>query len=317
MSVGQQPGRLLDCVIVGGGPAGLSAALMLGRCRRCVVLCDGGQPRNAASQAMHGFLSRDGIPPLELLSIARQQLRPYEMVEIRQVEVLDVKKVDEHFESLLADGTTLLSRTLLLATGVVDGLPPLDGITNFYGRSVFHCPYCDGWEFRDRRIAVYGNGKSGAGLAQTLSVWTDRLSVCTDGPPQFSRHERRRLKLLGIQIHSHKIKQLAGRDGQLERVEFQDGSSLPCDAIFIHTHQRQASSLPARLGCEDKERRTVPTGKYEVTSVPGLYVAGDASRDVQWAIVAASEGAQAAFDINKSLLKDHLASLERATVKAK
>jgi thioredoxin reductase len=262
---------------------------------------------------MHGFLSRDGIPPLEFLSVGRQQLKPYETVEVRELEVLDVKKVGERFESLLPDGSTLFSRTVLLATGVVDELPPLDRISDFYGQSVFHCPYCDGWEFRDRRIVVYGNGKSGAGLAQTLSLWTDRLAICTGGKPEFSRHERRRLKLLAIDVHPRPIKQLVGRDGQLERIEFADGSSIPCDAMFVHTHQQQASCLPSRLGCEDKERRTVPKGKYEVTSIPGLYVAGDASRDVQWAIVAASEGAQAAFDINKSLLKDHLASLEKAT----
>jgi thioredoxin reductase len=307
--------RLLDCVIVGGGPAGLSAALMLGRCRRRVVLCDTGQPRNAPSQAMHGFLSRDGISPLDLLRIGREQLGTYPSVEIRQLEVLDLKRVDEHFESVLADGTTLLSRTALLATGVKDDLPKLDGISTLYGRSVFHCPYCDGWEVRDQSIAIYGNGKSGAGLAQTLSIWSDKLSICTDGKPEFSRHELRRLKVLGIQVFSERIKKVVGRNGQLERIAFEGGKSLACSAMFIHTHQHQGSCLPARLGCEDKKRRTVPTGKFEVTSIPGLYVAGDASRDVQLVIVAASEGAQAAFDINKSLLKADLAALEQTRVR--
>jgi thioredoxin reductase len=311
MTPGENLDVPLDCVIVGGGPAGLSAALMLGRCRRNVVLCDSGQPRNASSQAMHGFLSRDGIPPLELLRIGREQLHTYETVQVRQIEVIDVSMADKLFSVTLADGSTLQSRTVLLATGVTDELPKVDGITAFYGRSVFHCPYCDGWEVRDQPIAVYGNGKSGASLVQTLSIWTKDLCICTDGEPEFSRHETRRLKRLNVSIFSQRIKRLVGEGGKLQRIEFADGSIHPCTAMFVHTHQQQGSCLPAKLGCEDKQRRTVPTGKYEITSVPGLYVAGDASRDVQWAIVAASEGAQAAFDINKSLLKEHLARLEK------
>jgi thioredoxin reductase len=264
---------------------------------------------------MHGFLSRDGIAPLELLRIGREQLREYPTVELKQLEVLDVKKVDDRFKSVLSDGSTLISRTVLLATGVVDDLPKLDGLTTMYGRSVFHCPYCDGWERRDQPIAVYGNGKSGAGLAQTLTIWTDQLCICTNGEPEFSRHELRRLKRLRIQILSQPIKRLVGSDGNLEKIEFVDGSVHHCTAMFVHTHQRQASCLPSRLDCEDKERRTVPKFKYEVTLKPGLYVAGDASRDVQFAIVAASEGAQAAYAINKDLLKLSLAQVEKRSDK--
>jgi thioredoxin reductase len=307
---------LLDCVIVGGGPAGLSAALMLGRCRRRVVVCDAGQPRNGPSPAMHGFLSRDGISPLELLQIGRHQLQTYPTIELRHIEVLDIKKADDHFESILANGSTLFSHTLLLATGVKDELPQIEGLSPLYGKSIHHCPYCDGWEWRDKRIAVYGNGKSAAGLTQTLSIWSDKLFVCTDGEPVFSRGELQLLQRVAANIHSDRIDRLIGNDGLLKAIEFAGGGALECDALFLHTHQVQASCLPARLGCEDKERRTVPTGKYEVTSVPGLYVAGDASRDVQWAIVAASEGAQAAFDINKNLLKRTLAKPKRMKASA-
>jgi thioredoxin reductase len=204
----------------------------------------------------------------------------------------------------------------LLATGVVDELPQIDGISRFYGRSVFHCPYCDGWEFRDKSIAIYGNGKSGAGLAQTLTLWSAAIAICTDGDPEFSRHELRRLKQLGIKILSQRIKGLVGNDDKLEAIEFIDGQRHACAAVFVHTHQKQGSCLPAKLGCEDKKRRTVPTGKYEVTSVPGLFVAGDASRDVQWVIVAASEGAQAAFAINKDLLKRSLAKKDKRSGEA-
>src|SRR5687768_7612451 len=145
-----------DVLIVGGGPAGLSAALVLGRCRRRVLVCDAGRPRNAASHGLHGFLTRDGIKPSEFLEIARQQLRPYDTVELKQTEVTSARRLANGFELTLANGESVSARKLLLATGVVDELPALDGLPDFYGRSVFHCPYCDGWEVRDQPLAIYG-----------------------------------------------------------------------------------------------------------------------------------------------------------------
>src|SRR6266498_1985967 len=135
---------MFDVIIVGAGPAGLSAALILGRCRRRVLVCDIGHPRNAASHALHGFLTRDGIEPAELLRIAREQLHPYDSVELRAVEVTDATRVEHRFEVSLNDGGHLSCRKLLLATGVVDQVPAIAGIEMLYGRSVFHCPYCDG-----------------------------------------------------------------------------------------------------------------------------------------------------------------------------
>src|SRR5512145_3259015 len=139
-----------DVVIVGGGPAGLSAALMLGRCRRRVLVCDTGRPRNRASQSMHGYLTRDGVPPREFVAIAREQLKPYTTVELRDVEVADAECRDGRFVVTLDGGAEIWSRKLLLATGVVDNLPDVAGIGDLYGRSVFHCPYCDAWELRDQ-----------------------------------------------------------------------------------------------------------------------------------------------------------------------
>ena len=137
---------MLDVVIVGAGPAGLSAALILGRCRRHVLICDTGRYRNAASHALHGFLTRDGTDPGEFLQLGREQLRPYDTVELRHVEVTDVAHEDNHFTVTLADGVRVTSRKLLLCTGVVDSLPQIEGIETYYGRGVHHCPYCDGWE---------------------------------------------------------------------------------------------------------------------------------------------------------------------------
>src|SRR5215471_3565198 len=161
---------MYDVIIVGAGPAGLSAALMLGRSRRRVLVCDTGRPRNAASHAMHGYLTRDGIPPLEFLAIGRAQLRQYDTVEIRDVEVVAAEcRPDGRFHVTIADELMLESRKLLIATGVVDNLPAIPGFRELYGRGVFHCPYCDGWEVRDEPLAIHGRGARGLGLSLELT----------------------------------------------------------------------------------------------------------------------------------------------------
>lgn len=175
---------MYDVIIVGGGPAGLSAATVLGRCRRSVLLCDDGRYRNAASHALHAFLTRDGIDPAELRRIGREQLNQYG-VECRAVRVTAAGRTDGGFEVVLADDSRLAARHLLLATGVVDCIPAVEGMEHFFGAGVFHCPCCDGWEVRDQPLAAYGSGKDGAGLAASLKQWSADVVLCTDGPTRF------------------------------------------------------------------------------------------------------------------------------------
>lgn len=300
--------RLYDVIIVGAGPAGMSAALILGRCRRDVLVCDTRRPRNAASQALHGYLTRDGIPPLEFLAAGRRDLARYETVELRHVQVTDASRDgDRRFDVTLETGEQLRARKLLLATGVVDRLPSIKGLDEFYGRSVFHCPYCDGWEIRDQPLAIYGRGQSGLGLSLELTAWSRDLVLCTDGPNEIDREGCDRLERNAIALREDRVAMLDGRDGILESVVFESGERLPRRALFFTTGQLQRSDLCVRLGCDVDEKGTVRTGKYETTHVEGLYVCGDASRAVQWAIVAAAEGAEAAFAINNDLTKEDLA----------
>ena len=296
-----------DVIIVGAGPAGLSAALILGRCRRSVLICDNDRPRNAASHALHGYLTRDGIHPREFRSIGRDQLKPYDTIEVCDVAATDARcQPDGRFQVVLADGTHLHSRKLLVATGVCDNLPDIPGVQDLYGRSVFHCPYCDGWEIRDQPIAIYGSGDRGVGLSLELTVWSRDLVLCTDGGSEIREHDRARLTRNGISVREEHIKALEGRDGILERIVFDGGEPLARRAMFFTTGQFQRSELAIRLGCEFNDKGTVRTGKYESTHLAGLYVAGDASRAVQWVIVAAAEGAEAAFAINTDLIKEDL-----------
>lgn len=299
--------RMYDVIIVGAGPAGLSAALMLGRCRRRVLVCDSGRPRNAASHAMHGYLTRDGIPPREFLALGRAQLQQYETVQILDVEVTGAScEGESRFSVTLATGRTHKARKLLLATGVVDRVPTLPGFAELYGRSVFHCPYCDGWELREQPWAVYGKGERAYGLALELTAWTRDVVVCTDGPAEMTAQQRSGLDRLGIAIREEPVVRLEGAEGVLARVVFASGEPLPRRALFFTTGQEQRSELALTLGCEFNDKGTVRTGKYETTHLPGLYVAGDASRAVQWVVVAAAEGAEAAFAINTDLLREDL-----------
>ena len=298
---------MYDVVIVGGGPAGLSAALVLGRCRRTVLVCDNGHPRNEASQSMHGFLTRDGIPPLEFLRRAREELTQYTTVDVRDVTVTDARCGPEsRFETTLENGETVESKKLLIATGVRDNLPEIEGMRSLYGRSVFHCPYCDGWEVRDQPLAVYGKGERGYGLALELTAWSRDILLCTDGPSDIEPARLERLRRNDIGVREDKVLRLEGTDGTLEQIVFVEGPAATRRALFFTTGQYQQSALAIRLGCEFNDKGTVRTGKYESTHLPGLYVAGDASRAVQWVIVAASEGAEAAFAINTDLIKEEL-----------
>ena len=297
---------VFDVVIVGGGPAGLSAALVLGRSRRRVLVCDAGEPRNAASHGLHGFLTRDGIEPAEFLHLGREQLRPYETVKLRQTKVIHANRLANNFELTLDNGERVSSRKLLLATGVVDELPEIEGLAAFYGSSVFHCPYCDGWEVRDQPLAVYGRGANGSGLALELTLWSRDLVLCSDGPSELSDQQLHRLTRYNISVREDRIARLEGSDGVLQHIVFANGDLLARRGVFFSAGQKQGSDLPKMLGCVFTEDGCVDTGDYETTNVPGLYVAGDASRLVQFVIVAASEGAQAAVAINKELMKEDL-----------
>jgi thioredoxin reductase len=288
---------MIDVVVIGGGPAGLSAALMLGRCRRSVVVCDDGTPRNRASLALHGFLSRDGIAPGELLEIARDELAPYG-VEYRRVRVKDVRRLRNRFDVRLSRGDALACRKLLIATGVEDNYPRVEGFSECYGISVFHCPYCDGWEWRDRSLAVYGRGRAGAALALSLRTWSEDVGLICDGPAHLRADTRKTLRRQGIRVIEDRVTRLVHEDGHLRAIECLH-ERIGRDVLFFTTGQHQQAAFAGTLGCEFTPKGTVRTDRHGQTCVPGVFVVGDASFDVQFVAVAAAEGAKAAVAINR------------------
>ena len=295
---------MFDVAIVGGGPAGLSAALMLGRCRRRVLVLDLGHPRNQRSKALHGYLTRDGVEPSSLIALGRAELLQYG-VQLRPIGVTAAQLVDDRYRLSLSDGGEEEARYLLIATGVVDDLPAIPGFDACYGRSIFHCPYCDGWERRERPLAAFGRGKDVAGLALGLKTWSADVTVCTHGG-RLERRLRERLDRNGIQVRTERIARLEHADGALTALVFDTGDRLPREALFFATGQHPQSSLAISLGCAVNGRGTVKTGTVSDTNVPRLYVAGDASRDAQFVVVAAAEGVKAACAINKALQLEEL-----------
>jgi thioredoxin reductase len=300
----KKPPVIWDVVIAGAGPAGLSAALILGRARRRVLLCDTGTPRSWASKAMHGYLSRDGVPPSEFLAIGRRELRRYPAVKFLPREVQTARAVPGGFRVSLAGARQVRCRKLLIATGVFDIVPRIAGIDALFGRSVFQCPYCDGWEMRDRRLLAYGRGKRGYEMARALTAWSRDIVLCTAGRAGYSASDRRLLERNGIRLVERRIASLEGAEGRLRTVVFADGERLARDAMFFDTPTHGQSRLAESLGCQFGRDGGVLCGAYEATSVPGVFVAGNIIRDVQLSIVAAAEGARAAFGINRALTRE-------------
>lgn len=306
-----------DVIIVGGGPAGLNAALVLARARRRVLVCDDGQPRNAPSHAMHGYLTRDGVAPRELLRLAREEVERYG-VEFLHATVVDARcQAGVEIEVVLADGRLLTGRKLLLATGVKDVVPDVPGVRDFYGTSIHHCPYCDGYEWRDQPIAAYGDEARGVGLALALLNWSPDLVVCTDDGAPPGRRDRQRLRRFNIRLRTEKIARFEGADGKLERIVFDSGPDETVSAMFFNTGQAQRSPLAEKLGCRFDRRGHVCTDRKGRTGVCNLFLAGDANGDVQFVIVAAAEGAQAAVAINRELQEEDRARHQRRPMEAR
>ncbi len=298
-----------EVAIVGGGAAGLSAALVLGRARRRVIVIDAGAPRNAPAAHMQGFLSRDGTPPGDLLAAGRAELARY------GVEIVTDRVVDAHagFALHLDSGRLVEARQVLLATGASDELPVgIEGARERWGRDFLHCPYCHGWEVRDRPVGVLGSVEH----AHLLRQWTDDVTLFTHTSP-VADAERAALQVRGIAIVDGSVERLVVEDDRLRAVQLSDGRTVEREAIFIRPALRANLDNPAvLLGCELRDDGLVDTGPDGRTSVPGVWAAGNATNPRAQVITAAGEGSAAAIAINTALVRADITAAERTLAAA-
>lgn len=294
---------MYDVIIIGGGAAGLNAAMLLGRSRRRVVVFDSGKPRNRWSDHMNGFLSSDGMNPLEFIKKGREELQKYN-IELQDKLIVTATYSKGIFVVNDADGVVYRSRKLLLATGLKDKLPDIEGIDPYYGKSIHHCQYCDGWENSDKAIAVYGKNRDGVGQALALTTWSSNVTLYTDGTDKLRHMDKEKLQRNGVKIRTARITGLRGENGKLQQIELANGEVHEQQAMFFKTGCIQQCDLGEQLGCEFTSKGVIKTRRNQKTAIPGLYVAGDADRDMQLVIVAAAEGAKAGVAINMELQKE-------------
>lgn len=292
----------VDCVIIGGGPAGLNAALVLGRAKRNVIVFDANRPRNAVTQESHGFLTRDGVKPNEFRALAAQELRKYPSVTIEQNLITAVRKQESFFEVIANDQRAHRARAVILATGLKETLPAIDGIHDYYGKSLFSCPYCDGWELKDRPLVVIVEGERAFHAAKIIWNWSRDLLICTNGHQVLTSEQKEVLRQKEIQVVEDRIRALVGKDGQLERIVFASQGESRREGGFVDTHVFQASSFGSELGCEMNAHGGIVVDQLGRTSVPGVYAAGDTSLDSpSQLIIAAAAGSRAAAGVNMDL----------------
>jgi len=272
--------RDLDCVVVGGGVAGLSAAMVLGRARRRTLVLDRGGQSNRAAAHVGGLLGHDGTPPAELYELARGQVSAYDAVELRDAEAVDARAEGDRFAVVLGDGGEVSARTLVLATGMDYEVPDVPGFAELWGGQVFHCPFCHGWEVRDRPVVICGAGEWADMQSTLLTAWTDDLTV----------------------VDPAEVAGVRAADGILQAVVRHDGSEVLCDAVLVHAPLRRRGMLAERLGLELTEVGFVAVDSLLRTSVPGVYAAGDLAIAPQQVAIALGSGHLAGIAVVRELM---------------
>ena len=295
-----------DCIVVGGGAAGLSAALVLGRARRTALVVDGGAQSNLPSHGIGGLLGHDGRSPAAFYTLGRDQLAAYPSVTLRTGTVVTGRRRNGHFELDIDDGTRHGARRVLLATGMEYRHPSVRGLDERWGRSVFHCPFCHGWEVQDRVLGVLDKGPPGVHRALLLRIWSDDVTLLTNGPSELDDEERRRLGAAGVVVDERPVAELCGLDDTLTAIRFADGGERPCAGLLVPVTLHQRSSLAAELGARAADPGQIAVDAVDIdamfqTSAPGVLAAGDLSCQMPSVANAVAAGSNAAATVVRGL----------------
>ncbi|MEW9110010.1 MAG: NAD(P)/FAD-dependent oxidoreductase [Cytobacillus gottheilii] len=294
---------MLECIIIGGGPAGLNAALVLGRARRQTVLFDNNDARNKVTHESHGFITRDGVTPKEFREAAHNDIRKYPSVKIKKETIIEVYKEENGLINVkTADGQIITSKKLIFATGLKERLPNIEGVRAFYGKSLFSCPYCDGWEQRDQPLVLISENAHAVHMAKMIYQWSKDLIICTNGNKTISDEDKLVFERKGILVREEKIARLHGTDGKLEKIIFEDGHEISRTGGFVTTELYQGNQFGASLGCALNENDGIIVDTLGKTNINGVFAAEDTSfSGPSQLIIAASEGVRAAAGVNSEL----------------
>ena len=305
-----------DCIVVGAGPAGLNAALVLGRARRRVLVLDDGAPRNYATHEMHGVLGHDGLDPAELRARGRAELARYG-VEVVTLEARDAELLTGAIRVTCA-GRAEVTRTVLLATGMLDEVPDIPGFAEVWGTSAHTCPYCDGFEHRDERLAVLAAGNRGEHLAVLLRQWSDDVVLLSNGPHNLAADRLARIQAIGVPVTETPVVGLDSYDGRLRRVRLGDGQTLDRAALFFYVGWRLRNDVARTLGCELRDDGSIAVDSNQATTVDRVYAAGNCADPRALVPAAAGSGATAAVAINARLsFEDADSAIARSSTAAR
>lgn len=291
-----------DVIIIGGSYSGLAAGMALGRAMRQVLIIDSGKPCNRQTPHSHNFLTQDGMTPHEIATIARQQVERYDTVKFVDGLAVHGKIIINGFEILTDTGDSFSAKKLIIATGIKDILPPIDGFSECWGISVLHCPYCHGFEVRNEITGILGNGEKGFEFTSLISNWTKALTLYTNGKSTLTMDQSTTLHSHGIKIIETEIERLEHTDGQLRNIIFKDGTSSPAKALYAPSPFVQNSEIPTALGCALNDEGYIQTDPIQRTSVVGIYACGDNTTRIRTLANAVAMGTTAGMMVNKEIV---------------
>ncbi|MED0866932.1 NAD(P)/FAD-dependent oxidoreductase [Bacillus safensis] len=294
---------LLDCAIIGGGPAGLSAALVVGRGRKQVIVFDDELPRNRVTQESHGFITNDGMTPFEIRRAGEADLQKYPNIKIKRSRIVDIQKKEERFTLLTHEGDTFKAKKIILATGLQDILPEIEGIHDVYGKTLFSCPFCDGWELKDKALALIAENQRALHMAKLLSNWTKDLIVFTNGHV-LAEEDKVLLTAHSIQVIDVPIVSIDQDNGQLRSLQLANGETVEREGGFVASEFKQSAPFAEKLGCQMTKNTGIETDILGRTTVSGVFACGDNLGGPAQLVLAAAAGSQTGMGVIHELVQE-------------